>query len=203
MKVIHALLIAAAVSFVLFITTHSASAETKKSMHTYAQAVPPVGWIQFCDDNPLDCSPTEGTASKITMTTERLDTFNQVNSFVNEKVKPVSDKDLYGKDEHWTYPEDAGDCEDYVLLKRRYLMDNGFSPNMLLITVVLDENHEGHAVLTVVTANGDYVFDNRRDTILPWTDTGYIFIKRQSRQNPMIWWSLTPPTKPVATATFN
>ena len=51
----------------------------------------------------------------------------QLNSYVNGKVAPVSDEDLYGEAEYWAYPADAGDCEDYVLMKKRYLEKLGFA----------------------------------------------------------------------------
>ncbi len=46
----------------------------------------------------------------------------QVNVAVNKAIKPMNDFDIYGKDEVWAYPDQGGgDCEDYVLLKRRKL----------------------------------------------------------------------------------
>ncbi len=50
--------------------------------------------------------------------------------------------------EKWSYPEDGkGDCEDYVLLKRRMLMQAGWLREALLITVVRERNGDGHALL--------------------------------------------------------
>ena len=49
----------------------------------------------------------------------------------------------------------GGDCEDYVLLKRKMLMQAGWPRQALLITVVRDEQGDGHAVLTVKTDKGD------------------------------------------------
>ncbi len=46
-----------------------------------------------------------------------------VNLAVNESIRPMSDIDLFGKAEVWTYPDQAGDCEDYVLQKRRILSE--------------------------------------------------------------------------------
>ena len=124
------------------------------------------------------------------MSAERWNQLSQVNSFVNGRIAPISDQDLYGEAEHWAYPTDAGDCEDYVLLKKRQLEDMGFSARALLITVVLDEKGEGHAVLTITTDAGDYVLDNRLDSILRWSDTRYKFLKRQSHSNPLQWVAL-------------
>jgi predicted transglutaminase-like cysteine proteinase len=59
-----------------------------------------------------------------------------------------------------------------------------------LITVVLDEKNEGHAVLTVATDAGDYVLDNRNNDVVRWNDTKYKFLKRQSRRNPLNWVAL-------------
>jgi predicted transglutaminase-like cysteine proteinase len=67
----------------------------------------------------------------------------------------------------------------------------GFHAGSLLITVVLDEKNDGHAVLTVATDKGDYVLDNRRNDILLWKDTGYVFLKRQSPHDPRRWMALT------------
>jgi predicted transglutaminase-like cysteine proteinase len=105
----------------------------------------------------------------------------------------VTDLELYGKVEYWNYPTSGkGDCEDYVLLKRRMLIERGWPESTLLITVVRDENGEGHAVLTARTDAGDLVLDNKRQDIVRWTDTPYIYVKQQSEGNPLVWASLMP-----------
>ena len=93
-------------------------------------------------------------------------------------------KSSTARPEYWTFPTDAGDCEDYLLLKKRYLEGLGFPAEALLITVVLDENNQGHAVLTVTGDKGDFVLDNRRNEILRWSDTRYRYLKRQSAGDP-------------------
>jgi hypothetical protein len=50
-----------------------------------------------------------------------------------------------------------------------------------------------HAVLTVATDKGDYVFDNLRDDVVAWTATGYTWIERQDARRPLAWVSLQPP----------
>jgi predicted transglutaminase-like cysteine proteinase len=124
------------------------------------------------------------------MSPDRWNLLYQVNAYVNGKIAPVSDQEQYGQPEYWVYPTDAGDCEDYVLLKKRKLEDLGFPASSLLITVVLDEKTEGHAVLTVATDQGDYVLDNRRDEVLRWSDTAYTYLKRQSSADPKVWMAL-------------
>ncbi len=85
----------------------------------------------------------------------------------------MTDMELYGRDEVWAYPVDAGDCEDFVLLKRKLLIEKGFPVNTLLITVVRKPDGEGHAVLTVRTAQGDYILDNLNNDVKLWNDTPY------------------------------
>ena len=89
--------------------------------------------------------------------------------------------------EKWEYPVSRGDCEDYVLLKRKTLLDAGWPQSALLITVVLDTHGDGHAVLSVVTDRGDYVLDNLTDKVLPWQETGYRYVKRQSQYDEQKW----------------
>ena len=156
----------------------------------FGKTLPPVGYVQFCVSNPADCKAKDGKDYKLAMSPERWNLIYQVNSYVNGKIAPVSDQDLYGEPEHWAYPIDAGDCEDYVLLKKRDLEGLGFPAESLLITVVLDEKNEGHAVLTVTTDGGDFVLDNRRNDVLRWSDTNYTFLKRQSHTDPVQWVAL-------------
>ena len=88
----------------------------------------------------------------------------------------------------------------YVLQKRRMLIKAGWPREALLITVVRDRNGDGHAVLTVKTDKGEFILDNQSDEILPWTDTGYRFVKRQSQSDPNVWVSLGDPHAAPATA---
>jgi predicted transglutaminase-like cysteine proteinase len=168
----------------------STTAHAADAAQEYGKTLPPVGFVKFCVTNPVDCKALNDRHDRLAMSPDRWNLVYQVNNFVNDKIAPVSDEDLYGEVEHWAYPTDAGDCEDYVLLKKRYLENVGFSAEALLITVVLDEKNEGHAVLTVTTKDGDYVLDNRRNDVKRWNNTGYKFLKRQSHGNPLQWEAL-------------
>ena len=70
--------------------------------------------------------------------------------------------------------------------------EKGFSPKDLLITVVLQPNGDGHAVLTVRTDYGDYILDNMRGDVRLWSETGYTFVKRQSSEHAARWTKLGP-----------
>lgn len=166
----------------------------------FGAARPPVGFVRFCAENPKDCKDRNSRAKRIAMDPDRWNLLYQVNTYVNGKITPVSDMELYGEAERWTYPVDAGDCEDYLLLKKKYLQGLGFPQEALLITVVLDEQSQGHAVLTVVTDKGEFILDNRRNDIMRWKDTHYSFLKRQSQTNPRQWVALVKE-KTIATGT--
>ena len=167
-------------------------------MRVYGEALPPIGHVGFCRRHPAECRRQAAKAMRLGMTEGRKQDLQFVNDMVNRMVKPVSDQDLYGRIEHWTYPAGSGDCEDYVLLKSRLLLERGWPQSALLITVVRDENNEGHAVLTVRTPQGDYVLDNKRPEVLRWNRTGYSFVKRQSSRDPRSWVSLAPSDAPRA-----
>ena len=88
----------------------------------------------------------------------------RINKWVNDTVQPMTDLEHWGVVERWSYPDDGyGDCEDYVLLKRRMLMQAGWPRQALLITVVRDKRGDGHAVLTVKTDQGEFILDNQNE----------------------------------------
>jgi predicted transglutaminase-like cysteine proteinase len=158
---------------------------------TLGRTLPPVGFVTFCGHHPEACRPGTGrSASLMRMTAQRWRQVHEVNRSVNASVAPVSDQDLYGQNEFWAYAADAGDCEDYVLLKKRVLEGLGFARSALLITVVRDEKDDGHAVLTLRTTDGDFILDNRRDEVRRWNDLDYTYLKRQSEKHPREWVSL-------------
>jgi predicted transglutaminase-like cysteine proteinase len=161
----------------------------------------PIGWVQFCDDNPGQCRGGVTQPRDIVMTQTAWRDLNKVNRWVNDTIKPMTDMEHWGVVEKWSIPTDGyGDCEDYVLLKRKMLIDAGWPREALLITVVRDKNDEGHAVLTVKTDKGEFILDNQSESILPWTETGYHFVKRQSQADPNVWVALGDSHPAVATA---
>lgn len=166
------------------------AAPTSLHAPAFGVTLPPIGYVQFCARYKAECVET-GRGKDVTELSERSwSHIVEVNTFVNSKIAPTTDLELYNTVERWEYPSIAGDCEDYVLLKKRYLEGLGLPAESLLITVVLDERGEGHAVLMIKTDGGDFVLDNRRDTVLRWSETGYTYLKRQSQSNPRIWVSM-------------
>ncbi len=154
----------------------------------------PIGWVEFCASNPGECATIPSAPRDVVLTSKAFKDLASVNRYVNESVKPMTDLEHWGIIEKWSYPDDGyGDCEDYVLLKRRLLIQAGWPREALLITVVRDRKDEGHAVLTVKTDRGEFILDNQAEAILPWFETGYRFVKRQSQRDPNAWVSLAIP----------
>jgi len=151
----------------------------------------PIGHYEFCQANQAECAIRPADRGPARMTPELWDMLVEVSASVNAAVKPMSDLEIYGKEEVWAYPDDGvGDCEDYVLEKRRQLHAMGVPLPDLLITVVRKPDGEGHAVLTVRTSKGDFVLDNLRDDVRSWEQTGYRFLKRQASNHTGRWVSI-------------
>jgi len=153
---------------------------------------PPIGYVQFCRQFADQCAQ-QGPETAASLTAERWRDLQKVNLLVNQSVTPVTDLAYYNTEEVWALPGSYGDCEDYVLMKRKLLVERGWSTGALLVTVVFDEVGDGHAVLLVRTDRGELVLDNKTDAILAWYDTAYRFVKRQSIGDPNRWVSVGDP----------
>ncbi len=155
----------------------------------------PFGWVDFCKRYKGECEGGDQQAMDTNLTAQSMKIIEKVNRWVNSNIIPVSDQDHWGVVDQWDYPLDGkGDCEDYVLLKRKMLKDEGFPVQSLLVTVVRDSRNDGHAVLTVKTNHGEYALDNLNSEVKPWNATGYRYVKRQSQENQNVWVSLGEPT---------
>lgn len=146
----------------------------------------PIGHYDFCQRYRNECGPN-ADLMPVKMTDANWATVKDVNLHVNTTIIPATDMEVYGKEEYWAYPVTAGDCEDFALLKRRILIQRGFSPSNLLMTVVRKPDGEGHAILTLRTAQGDYELDNLSDEVKIWYQTPYSYIKRQASYNAGRW----------------
>ena len=177
------------------------SAEAKPLWASAAgRATAPAGYLQFCRAQPAECV-AQGPETTEALSVARWSELVETNTLVNLFIAPLADIEQYRREEVWALPGSAGDCEDYVLLKRKWLIDRGWPTASLLISVVYDEVAEGHAVLVARTDHGDFVLDNKTDEIRRWTDTPYRFVKRQSAADPNRWVAVSPWASPdVATA---
>jgi len=153
----------------------------------------PSGWAEFCQRYKSDCEASSKASGEIISTDATLSLIYRVNKQVNQSINPMNDWDHWREVDRWDYGEDGvGDCEDYALVKRRLLLAAGLPLGSLLMTVVRDENMDGHAVLTVRTDRGDIVLDNMSDELRLWWRTPYRFIKMQSPNNQNVWLAVGP-----------
>jgi len=180
-------------NFVILPTSPSFSSTLKPPIIVSAEVttgeIPaPFGWRDFCRKYPQECQVKKAELPKIELTATLWQNLQEINEWANHGIEPVSDVEHWGVAESWDIPTDGkGDCEDYALLKRKALMRLGLPSSVLLMTVVYNRRHEGHAILTVTTDHGDLILDNQTDVILGWDQTGYRFIERQSSRDPNVW----------------
>ncbi|MGD9913627.1 MAG: transglutaminase-like cysteine peptidase [Hyphomicrobiaceae bacterium] len=159
-------------------------------MHVGGRTTQPVGHYEFCQRLPAECKQTTASKAPVELTRKLWATMVNINNKINMSIEPRTDQEMWGVEERWSYPKDQGDCEDYVLEKRRQLMKAGVPAGNLLITVVRQPNGLGHAVLTVRSSLGDFILDNLEPRVLAWHETDYTYLKQQSQRNSGVWVSI-------------
>ncbi len=95
----------------------------------------------------------------------------EVNAFVNSIVPYRIDAENFGMSDYWTSPleflANAGDCEDFAILKFRTLQELGFSNEQLRIAVVNDTvRNLPHAVLVVELEGRTFILDSLIDVVV-------------------------------------
>jgi predicted transglutaminase-like cysteine proteinase len=157
---------------------------------TDGSAQPTDAWSEFCERSPGECAINPAEPATINLDERVWNAIVAINKHVNAAVSPQEDIDHWGVIDRWDYPDDGyGDCEDYQILKRRLLVEAGLPRRALRMVVVLDELGAGHAVMAVRTEQGDFILDNKRDAVLPWHQTGYVYIKSEGDTS-LAWVSL-------------
>ncbi|QRM27593.1 transglutaminase-like cysteine peptidase [Microvirga sp. VF16] len=154
-------------------------------------AQPTDAWREFCERSPGECMINPSEPATIELDERVWNLIITINKKVNTAVSPQEDINHWGVIDRWDYPDDGyGDCEDYQILKRRRLVEAGLPRRALRMVVVLDELGAGHAVMAIRTDQGDFILDNKRDAVLPWHQTGYVYIKSEGdRTHAWIWLS--------------
>jgi predicted transglutaminase-like cysteine proteinase len=160
----------------------------------------PYAWVEFCKKYPVECRVNTGETDRIELTPKVWKQIVAMNTKINRDIDPVTDMEHWGVVDRWDMAEDGrGDCEEYVLVKRRKLAEAGIPRRAMLVTVVIDEENAGHAVLMIRTDRGDFILDNKRNSVLTWQQTGYVYVKREA-QDRVAWTSLGGVAGPVTTA---
>lgn len=143
----------------------------------------PFAYVKYCVANAADCAEGHGPET-VAASAKQLRQLRQVNIQVNRSIEPLYDDP---DTDEWQADVVAGDCEDYVLTKRRRLIELGWPANALRIAIAYTPNNNGHAVLVVSTTKGDLVLDNRNNAVLNWRDTDLRWVMIQSPKNPLYW----------------
>lgn len=150
------------------------------------------GFRIFCESYPDQCE-ADGKAAVVALDEQKARDLVEVNSEVNGRIVP----DRHGRDfDHWNLYTSYGHCNEYVIQKRKALIDRGWPAGALALSVVhtrYDEGNVLHLVLSVRTDKGDLVLDNLRSSIVPWNRTGYGFVMRQSTVHPKLWVRVVRP----------
>ena len=202
-----AALVGIALPFLSGVATQEAAAQAERLIPAAAHALPAHGearptraWREFCGRLPAECKVDLAEPELVELTPAAWAEMVAVNKAVNHAVRGVTDQEQWGVEDRWDYPSNGmGDCEDIQLLKRKLLAERGLSRRAMRMTVVIDQEGAGHAVLMVRTSRGDFILDNKRDAVLPWKRTGYVYLKREGAQGSQ-WVSLGHQADPVITA---
>ena len=172
----------------------------REALAAVGEAGPTPAWIAFCERWPVECAVDPSEPAALGLSQDIWSSLVAVNEQVNRTILAVTDRDQWGVVDRWDYPvEGRGDCEDIQLLKRKLLIRAGLPRRAMRMTVVVDEQGEGHAVLMVRTDRGDFILDNKRDAVLAWQQTGYHYVKREGDAGPAWVW-LGDAMAPIVTA---
>lgn len=115
---------------------------------------------------------------------------NRVNRMVNRRIRQASDQSVFGQADYWQAPTRDGaygDCEDYVLAKRKALIDAGVPNAALSIAIVETRWGETHAVLLVTGDSGEVVLDSLSSWISRWDRVDYTWRERQAPGKVFEW----------------
>ncbi|WP_376986923.1 transglutaminase-like cysteine peptidase [Bosea sp. R86505] len=178
-------------AFALLLVTVSASGASAQTAGVPIASLPaaasgdaraPYAWNDLCRRTPAECRVDLREAEVVEMTPKLWKTILAVNTRVNREIEAITDEDHWGVVDRWDLPTDGkGDCEDFALLKRKRLAEAGVPRRAMVMTVVIDEENAGHAVMMIRTDRGDFILDNKRNAVLPWSQTGYVYVKRESQ----------------------
>ena len=160
-------------------------------------------WSHFTDNHQVDAAPAGAPAAdyaRIELDKAAMAILKAVNTRVNRSLIADTDARVYHVDDYWEAPAlvrgARGDCEDFALIKRRLLIEQGIPATALSLAIVRTRSDEDHAVLVVATKQGDLVLDNLAFQIRPWQKTRYYWVSRQAPGDDLSWVSLAPVAAP-------
>src|SRR3954447_20810881 len=60
------------------------------------QVRPPIGWVEFCNENPKECEVRSSEPRDVVLTSTVWKDLVRVNRWVNETIQPVTDMEHWG-----------------------------------------------------------------------------------------------------------
>lgn len=119
-------------------------------------AAEPMAFSIYCMEHVAEC-PRQGPRTvRYSPRLERM--VERIHQQVNRQIKPRRETvDV------WSADVSSGDCDDYVMTKRRRLIRAGVPATAMQVSVSRRFG-EGHVVLIVRTDRGDIILDNLRKT---------------------------------------
>lgn len=166
----------------LFFNFASAGISIAQHIEIGEPQLAPFGFTAFCVERPIKCAPSHPTT--LTITPSKWKELAAINTAVNRLIVPNEDSSTTRP---WRDDARQGDCKDYALTKRSRLIDRGWPSSALLIATGSVPSGEMHAVLIVVSTDGDLVLDNLRYGIVPWRILPYRWHSIMSPENPQFW----------------
>ena len=162
------------------------------AMEDGSSASPPPGFVGFCMHNLAACTNRAAGPTEVALDDKVKGTLLRVNSQVNDAITYEPDMEQFGVANKWQLDATGGygDCKAYAVAKRQALLAAGLPDGALRIAIVRTPQDELHAVLTVDTNVGNLVLDSLTPEIRPWSQTGYVWLLRQSSEDPLRWVTL-------------
>jgi predicted transglutaminase-like cysteine proteinase len=186
-------LLLAVVSFAGVADARNRDTSTPPLIAEASPTLAPFQHVRFCLRYPADCKSNPAEHERVDLTVENLELLRRINDSVNMAISPKLKS--YGEDlqDNWTIGPASGDCNDYAITKRHALLEGGLPAKALRLSTVKTTSGIGHLVLVVATTKGDLVLDNLTESIRPWQDTDYRWLKIQSAADARFWYEIRTP----------
>ncbi|MDQ0321665.1 putative transglutaminase-like cysteine proteinase [Pararhizobium capsulatum DSM 1112] len=121
--------------------------------------LPPVAFSLYCLKHIVEC-PAKGP-KRVSLTPQILSAIAYVQHQVNAEIVPrMEQQDV------WQADVAAGDCDDYVMTKRRRLINAGIPATAMGVKVFRLADGQGHVTLLVRTTQGTFELDNLKTGVI-------------------------------------
>src|SRR5262245_40714790 len=97
----------ASLTIALLSAANVALAAPERVMHVSVgdTSRPPIGWVEFCNENPRECATQPTSPRDVVLSQKAWKDLVRVNKWVNDTIKPITDMDQWGVVERWSYPD--------------------------------------------------------------------------------------------------